>query len=47
MKFYFNQTGWPDDISDRDAAIRELHQLKTELFMEIIESGELKLRPGR
>ncbi|MBN2090723.1 HAD-IA family hydrolase [candidate division KSB1 bacterium] len=46
MRHYFDQVGWPNGISDREAAIRELHQLKTALFMDIIESGELPLRPG-
>ena len=32
-----------DAIND---LIKELHKLKTDLFMQIIESGELPLRPG-
>jgi HAD superfamily hydrolase (TIGR01509 family) len=46
MKFYFDENGWPEKIEDRDAFIKELHKLKTDLFMQIIESGELPLRPG-
>jgi HAD superfamily hydrolase (TIGR01509 family) len=46
MKFYFNEYGWPENIPDKDAFIKELHKLKTDLFMQIIESGELPLRPG-
>jgi HAD superfamily hydrolase (TIGR01509 family) len=55
MKHYFDQygwpctalvQGWPDDVSDRDTLIKELHKLKTDFFMQIIESGELPLRPG-
>ena len=46
MRHYFDQYGWPDNIPDRDALIKELHKLKTGLFMQIIESGELPLRPG-
>lgn len=46
MRHYFDQHGWPDGTTDRDALIKELHSLKTELFMHIIESGELALRPG-
>lgn len=46
MKHYFDQTGWPADVADKDAFIKELHKLKTDLFMHIIESGELILRPG-
>ncbi|MHC4430200.1 MAG: HAD-IA family hydrolase [Planctomycetota bacterium] len=46
MKHYFDRYGWPDDVADRDALIKELHKLKTDFFMQIIESGELPLRPG-
>jgi HAD superfamily hydrolase (TIGR01509 family) len=46
MRHYFDQYGWPGGVSDRDTLIKELHKLKTDFFMEIIESGELPLRPG-
>ena len=46
MRAYFNEVGWPDDVKDLDSFIKELHKLKTDLFMKIIESGELPLRPG-
>jgi HAD superfamily hydrolase (TIGR01509 family) len=46
MKYYFDETGWPENIKDKDVFIKELHKLKTDLFMQIIESGELPLRPG-
>jgi HAD superfamily hydrolase (TIGR01509 family) len=46
MRHYFDNNGWPADAVDRDALIKELHRLKTDLFMQIIESGELPLRPG-
>ncbi len=46
LRHYFNQTSWPADTTDKDALIKELHKLKTDLFMRIIESGELPLRPG-
>jgi HAD superfamily hydrolase (TIGR01509 family) len=46
MRHYFNNYGWPPDVADRDALIKELHKLKTDYFMEIIESGQLPLRPG-
>ena len=45
MRHFFNQQGWPA-VQDKDAFIRELHQLKTDFFMKIIETGELSLRPG-
>ncbi len=46
MKHYFEQNGWPNGVQDREAFIKELHKLKTDLFMNIIGSGELPLRPG-
>lgn len=46
MKHYFNQTGWPQEAPDKDNLIKELHKSKTDLYMRIIESGELPLRPG-
>lgn len=46
MKHYFDAHGWPGGIADRDALIKDLHKLKTDFFMQIIESGELPLRPG-
>lgn len=46
MRHYFDQTCWSEDVTDKDSLIKELHKLKTDLFMQIIESGELPLRPG-
>jgi HAD superfamily hydrolase (TIGR01509 family) len=46
MRHYFNNRGWPRELSNKDAFIKELHKLKTDFFMQIIESGELPLRPG-
>ena len=46
MKHYFDSFGWPSDSTDKDTLIKELHKLKTDFFMQIIESGELPLRPG-
>lgn len=46
MTHYFDTSGWPGGARDKDALIKELHKLKTDLFMDIIESGELPLRPG-
>jgi len=46
MRAYFQEAGWPEDVDDKDAFIKELHLLKTDLFMEIIASGQLPLRPG-
>ena len=46
MRHYFDSYGWPPDVADKDALIKELHNLKTDYFMEIIVSGQLPLRPG-
>jgi len=46
MIHYFDSYGWPSNVADKDALIKELHKIKTDLFIQIIESGELPLRPG-
>ena len=46
MRHYFDNYGWPHDVADKDTLIKELHKLKTDYFMEIIETGQLPLRPG-
>lgn len=46
MRYYFDQVSWPDDVTDKDLLIKELHRIKTDIFMEIITDGELPLRSG-
>ena len=46
MRHYFNEMGWPAQYPDNDLLIKDLHKLKTDLFMGLIESGSLPLRPG-
>jgi HAD superfamily hydrolase (TIGR01509 family) len=46
MRHYFDGCGWPSDVVDKDALVKELHKLKTDLFLQIVESGELPPRPG-
>ncbi len=46
MRHYFDANGWPDGIANRDDFIKEMHKLKTDCYMRIIESGQLPLRPG-
>jgi HAD superfamily hydrolase (TIGR01509 family) len=46
MRGYFDEVGWPVAESDRDALIKKLHALKTDLFMKIISSGDLPVRTG-
>lgn len=46
MRRNFDETAWPVPPNERDALIAELHKRKTVLFMDVVESGELPLRPG-
>lgn len=46
MTRHFDETGWPVAEAGRDALIRRLHLRKTEIFMALIETGKLRLRPG-
>lgn len=46
MRHYFDSHGWPPDVTDRDKFIKRLHARKTDLFMQIIDSGRLPLRSG-
>lgn len=46
MKFYFDKFGWPKQFSNKEQLIVNLHSQKTKLFMQLIESGKLPLRPG-
>lgn len=46
MRRDFNETEWPVGEDERDALIIDLHALKTRIFMELIQSGRLPLRPG-
>lgn len=46
MRHYFDGRGYLGGVDDRDAFIQELHKLKTDLYLQIIASGELPLRPG-
>ena len=45
-RHHFDQTGWPEAITDRDAFLQDMHRLKTALFMEIVTSGAMSARPG-
>jgi len=46
MRYFFDQTAWPAGTTDKDALIKDLHRCKTDSYMQIVESGELPLRPG-
>ena len=45
MRRDFDETRWPE-AQDRDLLIANLHKLKTQMFMQLVESGSLPLRPG-
>ena len=46
MRHDFERKGWPSQYHDKDQLILDLHKKKTALFMELIASGKLPLRPG-
>ncbi len=46
MRYFFEENGWPENATGHDAYLKDLHKVKTDLFMQIIESGELPLRSG-
>ena len=41
MRSYFDQNRWPVEAVDRDALIKRLHQLKTDYFIQLIESRRI------
>jgi hypothetical protein len=50
MTHYFNQVGWPSQIPTDEQGRKEyiagMHKRKTEIFMRMVESGAMPLRPG-
>jgi HAD superfamily hydrolase (TIGR01509 family) len=46
MRRDFDEAGWPQSALDHVALIASLHKAKTDIFMRLIESGRLPLRPG-
>ena len=48
MRHYFHEEGLFSDLSksEEDSFIKDLHKKKTEIFISLIESGKLPLRPG-
>ena len=46
MKYYFDEIGWPVQYNDREQFILDLHNRKTQFFMQLIETGTLPLRLG-
>jgi len=48
MKHYLHTEGFGVEVKagDEDELIKKLHKRKTDIFIELIESGSLPLRPG-
>lgn len=46
MRRHFDETGWPEAFPDHDALVTRIHHLKTDIFMRLISTGALPLRPG-
>lgn len=46
MRHYLKREGLEKNIENIDALIKEIHKRKTAIFMEMIESGQIELRPG-
>jgi phosphoglycolate phosphatase-like HAD superfamily hydrolase len=48
MTAHWNEVGWPEAISEegRQEKVKELHLRKTDIFMDMINEGNIPLRPG-
>lgn len=46
MRHFFDNRGWPESVTDKDEFLAEMHKSKTQIFSDLIASGELALRPG-
>jgi len=48
MTAHWNEVGWPDAIPEEGRAdkVKELHLKKTDVFMDMINEGNIPLRPG-
>lgn len=46
MRAYFEKAGWPAEAKDKDEFIADLHKRKTNIFADLIASGQLPLRAG-
>jgi HAD superfamily hydrolase (TIGR01509 family) len=46
IRAYFESAGWPPGTDNADAFVAKMHKRKTEIFMDIIASGQLPLRAG-
>jgi HAD superfamily hydrolase (TIGR01509 family) len=49
MTAHWNEVGWPKGFpegDERQAKVKELHLRKTDIFMDLINQGDVPLRPG-
>jgi HAD superfamily hydrolase (TIGR01509 family) len=48
MTAHWNEVGWPGTIAEegRQEKVKELHLRKTDIFMDMINEGNIPLRPG-
>jgi HAD superfamily hydrolase (TIGR01509 family) len=48
MTAHWNEVGWPTSIPEdaRQDKVKELHLRKTDIFMDLIDEGQIPLRPG-
>ena len=49
MTAHWNEVGWPEGFSEgdeRQAKVKELHLRKTDIFNDMIKTGDVPLRPG-
>jgi HAD superfamily hydrolase (TIGR01509 family) len=46
IRHHYDTRGFGKPVEHIDGLIRALHQRKTEIFLELLESGSLPLRPG-
>ena len=49
MTAHWNEVGWPENFpegEERQQKVKELHLRKTDIFMDLINQGDVPLRPG-
>lgn len=46
MRHAYEHGGYGVPVDDIDAAIQAMHKRKTDIFIDMVETGELPLRPG-
>ena len=50
MTAHWNEVGWPENFptneQERAEKVKELHLRKTDIFMDMINDGQIPLRPG-